>query len=179
MAAILAKFFIVGENKLSNTNVNGVITAYQKEYLIKDGTLNKFLDIIDFCAEQTQFPSQRLKDSIVEMAWEMGYRDVDTNTRKGTGNSIIGVTAKDNVEKSRGKRANVFMYEEFGAFKKFIDVWNVNMSSVQEGDIVFGQAIAVGTGGSEGADFYGALEIIYNPLGYNVYALPNVFDKNA
>lgn len=78
---------------------------------------------------------------------------------------------------SRGKRSNFFGYEEFGAFKKFIDTWGVNLPSVQEGDIAFGLAFAIGTGGSEGNDFSGALEIIYNPMGYNVYALPNVFDK--
>lgn len=112
------------------------------------------------------------------MSWKMGYRDAETNVSKGSKNEVLGVTAKDNVEKSRGKRANKFFYEEFGAFKKFIDIWNVNLSSVQEGNVVFGQAFAIGTGGSEGSDFSGALEIIYNPLGYNVYALPNYFDKN-
>ena len=179
VASMLAKIFIVGENKLSNKNTRGVVTAYQKESLTKDGTLNKYIDIIDFCAEQTQFPAQRLKDSLNEMTWIMGYKDLATGVNKGTGNTTLGVTAKDNVEKSRGKRANKFMYEEFGAFKKFIDIWNVNLPSVQEGEIVFGQAFAIGTGGSEGSDFYGALEIIYNPVGYNVYALPNVFDKNS
>ena len=179
VASILAKIFVLGENKLAKKNARGVVTAYQKESLIKDGTLNKFIDVIDFCAEHTQFPSQRLKDSLADMTWTMGYKDAVSGVNKGTGNTIMGVTAKDNVEKSRGKRANKFIYEEFGAFKKFIDIWNVNLPSVQEGDIVFGQAIAIGTGGSEGSDFYGALEIIYNPLGYNVYALPNVFDKNS
>lgn len=179
VASLLAKLFVVGENKLAWRNTRGVVTAYQKESLVKDGTLNKYIDIIDFCAENTQFPAQRLKDSLVEMTWEMGYKDLDTGAKKGTGNVTLGVTAKDNVEKSRGKRSNKFIYEEFGAFKKFIDIWNVNLPSVQEGDIVFGQAIAIGTGGSEGSDFYGALEIIYNPIGYYVYALPNVFDKNS
>lgn len=179
VASILAKQFIVGENEIACKNTRGVVTAYQKESLIKDGTLNKFIDIIDFCAENTQFPSQRLKDSLADMTWTMGYKDGETNINKGTNNTVLGVSAKDNVEKSRGKRANKFIYEEFGAFPKFIDIWNVNLPSVQEGDIVFGQAIAIGTGGSEGSNFYGALEIIYNPLGYNVYALPNVFDKNS
>lgn len=179
VASILAKQFIVGENEIACKNTRGVVTAYQKESLIKDGTLNKFIDIIDFCAEHTQFPSQRLKDSLADMTWTMGYKDAETNINKGTNNTVLGVSAKDNVEKSRGKRANKFIYEEFGAFPKFIDIWNVNLPSVQEGDIVFGQAIAIGTGGSEGSNFYGALEIIYNPLGYNVYALPNVFDKNS
>lgn len=35
------------------------------------------------------------------------------------------------------------------------------------------------TGGSSGSDFSGALEMIYNPLGYNVYGIPNVYDKGA
>lgn len=35
------------------------------------------------------------------------------------------------------------------------------------------------TGGSESSDFSGALEMIYNPLGYNVYGIPNVYDKGA
>jgi len=60
----------------------------------------------------------------------MGYKDADVNTNKGTSNEVLGVTSKDNVEKSRGKRANLFCYEEFGAFKKFIDIWNVNLPSV-------------------------------------------------
>lgn len=39
--------------------------------------------------------------------------------------------------------------------------------------------ILIGTGGSEGADFAGAQEIIYNPKGYNIHALPNVYDKSS
>lgn len=179
LASILAKLFICGENNISNKGTRGVVTAYQKESLIKDGTLNKFTDIIDFCAEFTQFPSRRLQDSLGEMTWVMGYKDLNTGANKGTGNVTLGVTAKDNVEKSRGKRCNVFGYEEFGAFKNFIDIWMVNLPSVEEGKFVFGQNISIGTGGSKGSDFSGALEIIYSPKGYHVYALPNVFDRNA
>jgi hypothetical protein len=178
-AARLAKLFICGENELACKSVKGAVTAYQKEYLTKDGILNKFIDIIDFNAEHTQFPSQRLKDSLADMSWMMGYKDADTNTNKGTGNEVLGISAKDNTDKSRGKRSNIFIYEEFGAFPKFIDTWGVNKSNVQEDDIVFGQAVGFGTGGSEGSDFSGALEMIYNPIGYGVYALPNVYDKNS
>lgn len=72
------------------------------------------------------------------MHWTMGYKDVSTGVHKGTSNETLGVTSKDNVEKARGKRANKFIYEEFGAFKKFIEIWMVNLPSLQEGDIVFG-----------------------------------------
>lgn len=42
---------------------------------------------------------------------------------------------------------------------------------------MFGQLILIGTGGSEGADFAGAAEILFNPDGFNIKALPNVYDK--
>lgn len=178
-AAMLGKAFVCGENNQAKKKVKGAVTAYQKEYLVKDGILNKFVDIIDFCAENTQFPASRIKDSINDMHWMMGYKDGITSTNKGTLNETLGISAKDDTDKSRGKRSNLFIYEEFGAFPKFIDIWNVNKSNVQEDDVVFGQAIAFGTGGSEGSDFSGALEMIYNPIGYQVYPLPNVFDKNS
>ena len=47
------------------------------------------------------------------------------------------------------------------------------MPNVQEGNIAFGQAIGAGTGGSEGSDFQGAMEMLSYPDGYNVYSLPN------
>lgn len=178
-ASMLGRLFVVGDNEDTKKEVISVITAYLKDSLTKDGTLNKFEKIIDFCAENTQFPSKRVNSSLDKMFWKMGYEDVNTGTKKGTLNEVIGITSKDNVDKARGKRCSKFIYEEFGAFPKFIDTWTVNKRSVQEGDYVFGTAIAIGTGGSEGSNFYGALEMIYNPVGYNVYAIPNVFDKNS
>lgn len=178
-ASLLARLFICGDNEEANEETRGVILAYDKEKLIKDGTLNKFVSCINHCAIFTEFPAQRLKNSLSEMNWEMGYIDPEDNIAKGTHNLTLGVTIGDDEDKARGKRSNVFLYEEFGAFPGFLDVWKTNFRSVQEGNFSFGQAIAIGTGGSEGSSFSGALEMIYNPIGYNVYSLPNVFDKNS
>ena len=57
-------------------------------------------------------------------------------------------------------------------------MYNVLTPSVEEGDIVFGQIYMLGTAGDNESDFAGAQEIMYNPKGYRMYALPNVFDKN-
>ena len=70
-------------------------------------------------------------------------------------------------------------FEEFGAFPKFLDLWQTSMPNVQDGSAIFGQASAVGTGGSEGADFQGAIEMLNYPDGYNVYSLPNFWDKGS
>lgn len=179
VASILAKLFILGENADTSKSVRAMVTAYQKEYLTKDGTLNKFVEMIDYIAQNTEFPSKRLKSSLQDMQWKMGYVDLDTGTQKGTLNEIIGVSSKDDPDKLRGKRSSRIIIEEFGNFPKVTDIYRVILPSVQEGNIVFGQMILIGTGGSEGADFAGANEIIYNPLGFNIYAIPNVYDKSA
>lgn len=179
VASILSKLFVLGENKQTSKQVRGMVTAYQKEYLTRDGTLNKFVEMIDFLAQETEFPSKRLRSSLQDMQWKMGYIDLDTGTQRGTLNEIIGVSSKDDPDKLRGKRSSRIIIEEFGNFPKITDTYRVILPSVQEGDIVFGQMILIGTGGSEGADFAGANEIIYNPLGFNIYSLPNVYDKSS
>lgn len=177
LASILSHIFILGENEEAHEKVKGIVTAYQKEYLTKDGVLNKFVDMANFCATNTQFPRKRLKNSLQEMTWIMGYKDVDLDIERGTQNTVLGVSSKDDESKLRGKRAAKILVEEFGSFPRLVDMYNVLIPSVQEGDIVFGQIIMVGTAGDNESDFAGAQEIMYSPKGYGMYALPNVFDK--
>ena len=177
LASILNHIFVLGENEEAHEKVKGVVTAYQKEYLTKDGVLNKFVDMANFCASNTQFPRKRLKNSLQEMTWIMGYKDAELDIEKGTQNTVLGVSSKDDESKLRGKRAAKILIEEFGTFPRLTDLYNVLLPSVQEGDIVFGQIYMLGTAGDNESDFAGAQEIMYNPKGYNMYALPNVFDK--
>lgn len=178
MASILAHNFILGENSIACEEIVSVATAYQKEYLTKDGVLNKFVSMANFCAEHTQFPRKRLKSSLQDMVWKMGYKDLELDTEEGTQNSVLGVSSKDDESKLRGKRAAFIGIEEFGTFPRLIDLYNVMLPSVQEGDYVFGIMYLQGTAGDNESDFSGAQEIMYHPEGYNMYALPNVFDKN-
>lgn len=178
LASILSHDFILGVNKIAHHRVMSVVTAYQKEYLTKDGVLNKFSSMANFCAEHTQFPRKRLKSSMQEMTWIMGYKDVELDVERGTLNNILGVSSKDDESKLRGKRAAHILIEEFGTFPRLTDMYNVLTPSVEEGDIVFGQIYMLGTAGDNESDFAGAQEIMYNPKGYRMYALPNVFDKN-
>lgn len=177
LASILSHIFVLGENKEAHEKTKAVVTAYQKEYLTKDGVLNKFVDMANFTASYTQFPRKRLKSSLQEMSWIMGYKDADLDIEKGTQNTVLGVSSKDDESKLRGKRAAKILIEEFGTFPKLVDLYNVLLPSVQEGDVVFGQIYMLGTAGDNESDFAGAQEIMYNPKGYNMYALPNVYDK--
>lgn len=178
MASILTHNFVLGENELACESITSLATAYQKEYLTKDGVLNKFVSMANFCAQHTQFPRRRLKNSLQDMTWVMGYKDAELDIEKGTQNSVLGVSSKDDESKLRGKRAAFIGIEEFGTFPRLIDLYNVMLPSVQEGDYVFGLMYLQGTAGDNESDFAGAQEIMYNPRGYNMYPLPNVFDKN-
>ena len=178
MASILTHNFVLGENSTACEEIVSIATAYQKEYLTKDGVLNKFVSMANFCAEHTQFPRKRLKSSLQDMVWKMGYKDLELDIEKGTQNSVLGVSSKDDESKLRGKRAAFIGIEEFGTFPRLIDLYNIMLPSVQEGDYVFGLMYLQGTAGDNESDFAGAQEIMYNPMGYNMYALPNVYDKN-
>ena len=176
MAAILARYFVLGESKMTKKNVKCLATAYQKQYLTSDGLLNKFHSYIDFLAQNTQFPAKRLNSSLKEMTWKMGTLDLNTNTYKGSLNEVLGVSAKDDYSKVRGKRMHFIVVEEFGSFKSVLELYNIMLPSVQEGDISFGFLYLIGTSGDAESDFQGAAEIVYNPKGYRMYGLPNVFD---
>lgn len=144
MSSILGKRFILGESTEVNKAVKCMATAYQKQYLTSDGILNKFQAGIDFLAQNTQWPSKRLKSSLQDMVWTMGYKDLDTGTNKGTLNEVIGVSAKDDPSKVRGKRQNFIVVEEFGSFRNVLELYNIMIPSVQEGDISFGTMYLIG-----------------------------------
>ena len=179
LASMLAKRFILGENEETTREVKCLATAYQKEYLTKDGLLNKFQSYIDFCSQNTEFPAKRLKSSLQDMSWKMGYIDLDTNTQKGTLNEVLGVSSKDNESKLRGKRGVLIAIEEFGTFPNLLGLYGTLRPSVEEGDSVFGLIYLQGTAGDNESDFASAQEIMYNPVGYNMQDNKNVYDKEG
>ena len=66
------KNFVLGIDQLTTEKVKALVVAYNKEYLIKDGTLNKVVDGMNFLSKSTEFPSRRSKSSMSDMHWVMG-----------------------------------------------------------------------------------------------------------
>lgn len=177
-ASMLAKRFILGESEEVNKKVTCYITADDKKYLVSgDQTLDKFQYNIDWAADNMEFPSLRLINSLTNMQWIMGYKDSDSGTNKGTLNSVIGVTSKDDPAKLRGSRGVLYVIEEFGTFPALKNLWGNLLPSVEEGEDVFGLIMAYGTAGDNESDFGSAQELVYNPKGYHIEAFPNVYDK--
>ena len=109
---------------------------------------------------------------------QLGFKD-EYGVRKGLLSSVHGISLKDNPDKARGIRGPLIHYEEDGLFNNLEKAWNVNRKAVEDGNTTFGFMIAMGTGGVEGGSFEGSEKLFYSPGAYNVYGIPNVFDKNA
>ena len=177
LAAIMAHNLILGENKEAHKRTTTILTAYLKEYLSdKDGTMSKFTPIRSFLAEHTQFPRRLLINSPNKMSWKSGYKDKFTGAEMGDQNIVLGLSSKDDEKKIRGKRGYI-LFEEFGSFPNLIDIYNNVRDGMEEGKYVYGLAYLVGTAGDNSSDFHGAQELVYNPGGYNVYAIPNNWDR--
>lgn len=179
-ASLLAKRFILGESLEVNKKVQCVVTASEKKYLSgANQILDMFSGYIDFCAQNTQFPSKRLVNTMQNLQWTMGYQDLDSGTKKGTLNSVIGITSKDDESKLRGSRGVLYLIEEFGTFPRLLGLYNTLRPSVEDGENIYGLIFMYGTAGDNESDFASAQEIMYNPLGYNMQDLPNIYDKEG
>lgn len=176
LASIMAKNFILGESKKVTKKVTTILTAYQKEFLAnKDGTLSKFEPMLDFISENTEFPRLRLRSSSDSMFWQRGYLD-EYGRKKGSLNTVMGVSSRDDSGKLRGKRGYI-LFEEIGAFKNLINVYDTVRHGMEEGDYTYGLAFLVGTTDEKESNFESAKTLLYSPSANNLYALKNVYDK--
>ena len=178
--SLLAKRFVLGESKEVNREVQCVVTAHEKKYIQgANQILDMFKKYIDFLATYTEWPSRRLVDSLQNLTWKMGYKDLDTGADKGTLNSVIGITSKDDESKLRGSRGVLYIVEESGTFPRLLGLYATLRPSVEDGDSVFGMIYMYGTAGDEDSDFAALQEVMYNPNGYNMHPLANVYDKEG
>lgn len=150
--------------------------ASETEFLIKDGILNKAWDVLDWVDENTPYTKAREKKD-QDMHKRASYIDRVDKLEKGFKSEIIGITLKDNPQKARGKRAKLIGWEESGVFPGLSTAWSIARMSLEDGRRVFGYMCAFGTGGTDGANFDSAIKFFYNPDGYRIKKLKNVFDK--
>lgn len=180
-AAMLAKRFKLGETPDNNKGCTCYITASEKKFLVAgDQTLDKFQHDIDFISQKTEWPGRELLvNRLNDMMWTAGYKDL-VYGNVGTGNSVVGITSKNDVEKLRGTRAVLYVLEEAGTFKGLDSVWQNILPSVEEGKgderNVFGQIVCFGTSGDEESDFQSLAKMMYHPRGYHIKALANIYD---
>ena len=182
LSSIMSHILVLGEadpNPDTHKRRTAVLTAYEKEYLKddKDGTFSKFKPALGFIFTHTPFPHLMLKRSPNEMSWQMGYIN-ELGVEAGSLNQVLGVSAKDNPDKLRGKRGWV-LFEEMGSFKGLLALYDSTRKGVEDGNYAFATMYLVGTAAEDESDFTSAKTLLYNPDGYNIYSIPNVFDKKG
>lgn len=179
LATIMSHNLIVGESEATHKRCITVLTAAQKEYLKddKDGTLNKFIPELSFVIDNTPFPNLLLKNSPNEMSWQMGYKKPN-GAIGGSMNQVLGVSAKDDSDKLRGKRGWI-LYEEMGTFDGLLELYDVTRKSVEDGDYTFSCMYLVGTTNNKESSFLSAKKLLYAPESYNIQSVPNVYDKKG
>lgn len=176
LASMMSHNFVLGENREVTKRVTTILTGYSKEYLAdKDGTLSKFEPMINFVAENTEFPRLRLRNSSQEMFWQMGYVD-DAGRKKGSLNSVMGVAVATEIKKLRGKRGHIY-FEEMGSFPNLLDVYDTVRHGMEEGNYTYGLAYLVGTAAEKDSDFESAKTLLYHTNGYNIQGINNVYDR--
>lgn len=179
-ASRLARNFVLGEldyDRKPIKKVQSVVTAAERKYIQgANQLLDMFVYYIDFLANNTQWPSRRLTNSLHDMQWTMGYIDAENGTKKGTLNSVTGITSKDDESKLIGSRGQLYIIEEMGSFPRLLGMYARLRPSVEDGSRVFGQIEMHGTAGDDESNFASAQEIMYNPKGYNMQYIRNIYD---
>lgn len=147
LSSIMTHNLILGEadpNPETHRRRTTVLTAYEKEYLKddKDGTFSKFKPALGFIFTHTPYPHLMLKNSPNEMSWQMGYKN-ELGVDAGSLNQVLGVSAKDNPDKLRGKRGWV-LFEEMGSFKGLLALYDTTRKGVEDGNYAFATMYLVG-----------------------------------
>lgn len=177
---LLARRCIIGETEDNQKEVQCMVTAVDRVKLMDTNMiLRVFKDNLDHCAKYTQFASHRLKSSDQEMEWKMGYKKAGSEVEYGSKNSVSGIISGVNQDKLNGSRGVLYLIEEAGIFKNLLSMYNMIRPSVEHGNEVFGEIFCYGTAGDDQSDFTAFAEMFYSPIGYNMEALNNVYDKEG
>ena len=167
-------FFLIPES-------NSFAIASEAEFLTKDGLLSKAWEMMAFLDEHTAWAKKRQKtDQKMHKVASYLIENDGVPTETGFQSSIMGVTLKNDVQKARGKRGKLILWEEAGKFPNLKTAWQIAQSSVEDNDgTAFGLMIAYGTGGTEDRDYEGLKDLFYEPNAYNCLPIENIWDEGA
>ena len=177
LGSVAGHNLIVGENQIATKKVKTFVVAETDEYLSvsSDGTMNKFSTMLNFIRQNTEFANLLVTDNPSQGKWMMGYKD-EYGRIKGSQNLVSTIALKGDPDKVRGKRGTI-LFEEMGNFNNLLATYNTGRYSVEEGNMVFGQMLLVGTSNEKESNFSSAKQLRYNPDSYNLFSIPNVYDK--
>ena len=155
--------------------------ASDKTYLLKDGLLSKAWEFMSFVDEHTAWYKKRQKvDTKMHKRASLVVTKDGVKTEVGYKSEIIGMTLNNDVDKIRGIRGKLILYEEGGKFPGLTDAWMIARSSVEDPEGgTFGTQMVFGTGGSDESDYFGLQSIFYQPEVFHCLPVKNIWDDGA
>lgn len=157
------------------------VIASETEFLTKDGTLTKAWEGMDFIDEYTAWYKKKQKiDTKMHKRASMIIDRDGVKMEVGYKSEIIGISLKNDIQKARGKRGKLVLWEEAGKFPGLKAAWQIARPSVEDTDHkAFGLMVAYGTGGTSEGDYESLKDLFYEPDGYNCLPIKNIWDDGA
>lgn len=152
-----------------------IIGAYMSE--LSRYTMQMALEGLNFLDRHTEWKKQRNPDT--KEFIKARYKEVNEGIEvwKGYNSEIMTLTFKDNPFASVGKSANIFFWEECGAFENLIASYNITEPCWKDGEDMIGLPILYGTGGDMRKSTRDFSEMFYNPEKYNLLAFDNIWEE--
>ncbi len=98
---------------------------------------------------------------------------------KGYNSRILHRVYSNNPMAANGLRPSFHVFEEVGAFNNLKESYNSSIPCWMNGSEQFGMPYLVGTGGDMSKGSVEAMELFYNPDKFNLFEIPNEYDKSG
>jgi len=139
-------------------NSKNFAVAGKKDYLLRDGLLNKTWQLVDFINQNTAWRKSLMKGYESKMHRKFGVRRKDEYGKwveEGFLSEIMGIIIGDDPDKVRGIRATLFVFDEAGSCKGLKEVWTITDSAIRHGNRLYGWMFALGTGSHDNDEMEG------------------------
>jgi len=174
----------------SMVNRNFFLIPLSKSYVIADeasfltgtdGILSRAYDSKEFVNQNTAFAkySHKKNKPVNYRASKIMYDSFGKQLELGYKSEVIGISLKGNIDRARGKRGKLILWEESGKFPDLLQAWQVARESVEQDGVVFGLMVAFGTSGSDQKSFRNLREMFTKPKPYGILGVPNIWSKKA
>lgn len=154
--------------------------ASDKKYLYQKGKGIFIMarDAVNFMNRYTPWAREKLinqQDHIKD-----GYTTTENGVivEKGFLSELVAISAGNNPDVARGKDGAEVYIEEGGTFPNLEATLESTKPIVEDGDIVTGQIVLGGTGGSDDADWTPFETVFFDPEGNGFLAVENKWDEN-
>jgi len=159
-------------------NFRSVVSAFSKNHLTP--TLSKIWLQMDWLNENTEGALRRVRMNINTATHKRASKKDKDGSESGHRSEVEGLVC-DEVDKLRGDRTQILIYEEAGADTVLLKKWvkGEALISVLGGKRV-GRRIAFGTGGSSKASsMQGLKKMTLNPQAYNILPVRHNFTQDG